>query len=232
MLSSPPGETGQGMTAGTAAAVTRACQCAAGVLWGGCAHAPGLEALPWGQGPAAMRLMAKRHWEGTWSGSVLLKLCAWELVTSRWGDLQILSDFQMAGSSTQHKSKYQGTKPGTLCGGSEIRPLRDGARGQPEARKGVQWRVQAAPQKQQALTGLPDSVYSHWTVSLWLMTPCIPSTKSMIWLKAARQRVGRLMVQQAGAGHSHPCTASPQQGKMSGCWEGRVALADFLARPP
>lgn len=131
------------------------------------------------------------------------------VVTSGWGGLQILGDFQMAGSRTQHKQRYQGTKPR----GSEVHPLRDDARGQPEAGKGVQWRAQAAPQEQQALTGLPDSVYSHWTVSLWLMTPCIPSTKSMIWLKAARQRVGRLMVQLAGVGNSHPCTASPQQGQ-------------------
>lgn len=80
---------GQGMAAGTAA-VTGACQCAAGALWGGCACAPGLEAWPWGQGPGAVRLMAKGHWEGTWSRSVLLKLCAWEcghIRTGRSADL-------------------------------------------------------------------------------------------------------------------------------------------------
>lgn len=70
---------------------------------------------------------------------------------------------------------------------------------------GVQRAAQAAAQGQQGLTRLPVSVYSHWTVSLWLMTPCIPSTKSMIWLRAAGQRAGRVRTLPA------PLT-SPRQG--------------------
>lgn len=84
MLSSPPGETGtrDGSWDGS---TDRGLPASAGALWGGCAHAPGLGALLWGQGPAAVRLMAKRHWEGTWSRSVLLKLCAWECSHMRTG---------------------------------------------------------------------------------------------------------------------------------------------------
>lgn len=133
----------------------------------------------------------------------------------------MLGDFQMGGSRTQHTQRYQGTEPE---GESGVKPPRDGARGQPQSGKGVQRAAQAATQAQQGLTRLPVSVYSHWTVSLWLMTPCIPSTKSMIWLKAARQRAGRVRTLPA------PLT-SPRQGH--GLAAAReAAQANWPACPP
>lgn len=75
---------GQGMAAGTAV-VAGACLCAAGHC-GAAVPVPMTGSSAVGPGTCSCEaVMAKRHWERTWSRSLLLKLCAWECRHTRMG---------------------------------------------------------------------------------------------------------------------------------------------------